>query len=298
MIFTHLSLLLGYKPKELAFYLFAEEEQFYNTVKIPKKSGGSRIIEMPSDTLKDIQKWILKNILENMEISKFCYGFCKGKSIYDNASMHVGKKCVVNMDLKDFFSTIKQEDVFYLFYRRGYTKKISYYLSKLLTKNGILPQGSPASPMISNIVAKHLDDRLVKLAEKYKVTYSRYADDITFSGENNVKNIIPIVNEIVKEENFFVNNQKTRYSYFYQRQEVTGLIVNKRVAVPREYIKKLKQDIYYCKKFGVISHLEKTNNQKHFFKEHIYGRVYFVNMINKELGRELLKDLDSIEWEY
>lgn len=296
--FKHLSLLLGYEPKELAFYLYAEEECFYNTVSIPKKRGGIRNIEIPSDRLKTIQKWILKNILENIKVSESCYGFCKGKSIYDNAVIHVGKNCVVNMDLKDFFSTIRQEDIFYIFYKQGYTKRLSYYFSKLLTKNGVLPQGSPASPMISNIVAKHLDERLVKLSAKYHAVYSRYADDITFSGGNNIKNIIPIVNQIIKEQKFLVNEEKTRYSYFYQRQEVTGLIVNKKVAVPKEYIKKLNQDIYYCKKFGVTSHLQKTNNQKHFFKEHIYGKAYFVNMIDKELGRKLLKELDSIEWEY
>ena len=92
----------------------------------------------------------------------------------DNALLHVGKECVLNMDLKDFFPSITQKAVFNIFYQKGYTKSVSYYLAKLLTKDGVLPQGSPASPKISNIVALHLDKRLSELAKCYKATYSRY----------------------------------------------------------------------------------------------------------------------------
>ncbi len=296
--FKHLSLLLGYEPMELTFYLYAPEESFYTRFQIPKKSGGVRDIEVPSDRLKSIQRWILRNILENIMTHDSCYGFKKGKSIYDNALLHVGKDCVLNMDLKDFFPSITQEDVFYVFYNMGYTKKVSYYLAKFLTKAGVLPQGSPASPIISNIVAEHMDKRLSKLAESYNAIYSRYADDITFSGATNITNMIPAVRKIVCEENFQVNEEKTRYSYYYQRQEVTGLIVNKKVSIPKEYLRELKQEIYYCKKYGVNSHLQKTENHKSFYKEHIYGKAYFVKMTDEEKGKEILNELDSIIWDY
>lgn len=296
--FKHLSLLLGYEPPELAFYLFAPEDSFYTKMQIPKKSGGMREIEIPSDKLKSIQRWILRNVLENIEVHESCYGFTKGKSIYDNALLHVGKECVLNMDLKDFFPSITQKAVFNIFYQKGYTKSVSYYLAKLLTKDGVLPQGSPASPKISNIVALHLDKRLSELAKCYKATYSRYADDLTFSGASNIKNMIPIITQIIHEEAFFVNEKKTRYSYYFQKQEVTGLIVNKKVSVPKEYLRELNKEIYYCKKFGVSSHLTKTENHKSFFKEYMYGKAYFVNMIDKELGQKNLCELDTILWEY
>ena len=296
--YRHLSLLLGLEPSEIAFYLFADESLFYKEIKIPKKRSGFRKIDIPSERLKRIQRWILDNVLYNMKIHECCYGFSKGKSIYDNALLHVNKECVLNLDLKDFFPSIKQENVFNIFYGKGYTKKVSYYFAKLLTKNGVLPQGSPASPMISNIVAEHLDKRLSALAKKYHADYSRYADDITFSGASNVKNIIPIVTKIIREEGFDVNVKKTRYAYYYQRQEVTGLIVNKKVSVSKEYIKELNKEIYFCKKFGVVSHLEKTNNHKSFYKEHLYGKAYFVNMIDKDMGQKILEQLDTIMWEY
>lgn len=296
--FKHLALLLGHEPLELAFYLFASEDLFYTKIQIPKKSGGVRDIEIPSDRLKSIQRWILRNVLDSMEVYESCYGFTKGKSIYDNALLHVGKDCVLNMDLKDFFPSISQKDVFNIFYQKGYTKKVSYYFAKLLTKDGILPQGSPASPQISNIVAKHLDKRLSELAKRYNATYSRYADDITFSGASNIRNMIPAITQIIQEEKFQVNENKTRYSYYFQRQEVTGLIVNRKVSVPKEYLREMYQEIYYCKKYGVASHLKKTNNHKSFFKEHMYGKAYFINMINKDMGQKILNELDSIMWEY
>lgn len=296
--FKHLSLLLGYEPAELAFYLFASEDLFYTQIQIPKKNGGFRNIEIPSDRLKSIQRWILRNVLDGMEMHESCYGFKKGKSIYDNALLHVGKDCVLNMDLKDFFPSITQKDVFNIFYKKGYTKKVSYYFAKILTKDGVLPQGSPASPMISNIVANHLDKRLNELAKCYNAVYSRYADDITFSGATNIKNMIPVVTKIIEEENFQVNEQKTRYAYYYQRQEVTGLIVNKKVSIPKKYLRELSKEIYYCQKYGVSSHLIKTGNHKSFYKEHMYGKAYFVNMVDKEKGQKILKELDSIMWEY
>lgn len=296
--FHHLSLLLGLKPYELSLYLFSDESLFYNHIKIPKKSGGYRDIDVPSNKLKKIQKWILNNILLKIEVHEKCFGFCKGKSIYDNASKHVGNDCVLNLDLKDFFPSISQKDVFYIFYNRGYTKKVSYYLAKLLTRDGKLPQGSPASPMVSNIVAKNLDKRLNLLAISWRANYSRYADDITFSGSEKVIELIPIISKIVEEEHFIINEKKTRYSYYYQRQEVTGLIVNKKVNIPKSFIKELKKEIYFCKKYGVSSHLEKIECNKSFFKEYLYGKVYFINMINKKLGNSLLKQLNEIEWDY
>lgn len=296
--FKHLALLLGYSTSEIAVYVYAPEELFYNQFNVQKRNGGYRIIDAPSDKLKNIQRWILKNILNNIEIHEACIGFKKGKSIYDNAKLHVGKECVLNMDLKDFFPSIKQESVFNIFRTVGYTKKVSFYLSKMLTRDGVLPQGSPASPMASNIVAKHLDIRLYELAKKYKADYSRYADDLTFSGSKSVKNMIPIIEKIVKEENLTINDKKTRYAYYYQRQEVTGLIVNKKVSVPKEYIKEIYKDIYYCKKYGVSSHLNRVNNEKSFYKEYMYGKALFVKMVDLKQGQKILNELDSLDWDY
>lgn len=296
--YNHLSFLLQLEPYELSAFVFGNENRFYKELIIPKKRGGVRKIDIPSLRLKEIQKWILNNILYNYVVDDSCCGFVKGKSIYDNAIQHTNKKCVLNMDIKDFFPSISQKQVFQALYYVGYSKNVSFYLSKLLTKNSILPQGSPASPMVSNIVARRLDNRLRKVSACFGATYTRYADDLTFSGDSNIKQLIPIVEEIVEDEEFHINKNKTRYAHYYQRQEVTGLIVNRGVSVPKNYIKSIKKEIYYCKKYGVNSHLEKTNNSKSFYKEHMYGKAYFVRMINQKQGDAILNSLDEIEWDY
>ena len=296
--FTHLALLLGIDPPLVSYYLFANEEEFYRTYSIPKKAGGYREIDVPSNRLKGVQRWVLQNILSKVKVHDKCFGFMGGKSIYSNALNHVGKECVLNLDLKDFFPSITIKDVFFIFYNLGYTKKVSYYLAKLMTKGGVLPQGSPASPMISNIVGMRLDKRLDKLANTYGAFYSRYADDITFSGSSSIIKMLPTVEKIIKEEGFLVNEKKTRYAFSYQRQEVTGLIVNKKVSVPKSYIKEFKKEIYYCSKYGVASHLKRIDNRKSFFKEYMYGKAYFINMVDQLLGKKLINQLDEIDWDY
>lgn len=171
-------------------------------------------------------------------------------------------------------------------------------MARLCTYNNELPQGAPTSPYLSNVVCLKLDKRISELAKKYGASYTRYADDITLSANTDISNIIPFVEKIVTDEGFSLNNKKTRVLYEYQRQEVTGLLVSgNRVRVDKKYIKKFKQEIYYCKKYGVADHLRHIKCDKRFYKEHMYGKAYFVNMVDANLGQRIIKDLDSIVWE-
>lgn len=294
----HLTMVLGIKKKILTKMIFAYQN-FYSIVQIPKKSGGFRELQIPSVELKYIQRWILDNILKKIRISKHATGFCNRKSIVDNAKIHIGNKCILNMDIKDFFPSIKFKMVFRIFVYYGYTKELSFIFAKLCTYNGFLPQGSPASPYISNIVSLKIDKRLSRLAEKYHANYSRYADDITFSANSSMKKLPEIIKRILLEEGFMVNEKKTRFQYFYQRQEVTGLTVNnERIRVNKNYKKELYKTIYYCQKFGVNNHLEKINCHKNFYKEYLYGKAYFINMVEPEEGKKIFKLLEEIQWDY
>ena len=297
--FEHLSLLLGIEKNKLSAFIFGNETKMYKKVLIPKKGRGNREILVPSNTLKYIQRWILENILNNIKISEFAKGFEKNISIVDNAKVHLNQKCIINMDLKNFFPTINIDSVFRIFNYYGYTKEISFILSKICTYKGKLPQGSPASPKIANIVCLRLDKRISKLCEKYDAKYTRYADDITISGNKGIENIIKIVREIIKDEGFFVNNQKTRFAYNNKRQEVTGLNINSgKVTISKKYKREIKQEIYYCQKYGVENHLEHIGCNKAFYKEHLYGKVYFVNMVEPNIAKKLLNELEKINWEY
>lgn len=295
---AHLALLIGLPTASLAGMIFADDN-FYSEASIPKKSGGVRVLHMPSLDLKYIQRWILDNILKNMHISSYAMGFCDQRSILSNAKLHTRQECVLNMDIKDFFPSIGFEKVFRVFSYHGYTKEMSYILAKLCTYRGSIPQGSPASPCLSNLVCLKLDARLSSLAKKYEANYSRYADDITFSGNAGIKKIEQITEMILGEEGFQVNPQKTRIAYKYQRQEVTGLIVNgEDVRVSKQYKRLLYQEIYYCMRFGVQNHMKKIKCEKAFYKEHLYGKVYFVNMVEKEEGKKLFSLLENVQWDY
>lgn len=294
----HFALILGVKKHFINKLLYCEN-RFYRDIEIPKKNGGYRLLSMPSLKLKYIQKWILYNILYNIRVSKFATGFHKKRSILTNANNHLQKECIINMDIKNFFPSVKQQRIFNIFYYYGYTKEVSFLLSKLCCYKGRLPQGSPASPYLSNIVCLKLDKRISKLAEKYKANYSRYADDITISGNYGIKKCINIITNILEDEGFKINENKTRISYKHQKQEVTGLIVNNsQVKISKKYKKELMQEIYYCIKFGFKNHLEKTNINKRFYKEHLYGKAYFINSVEPEYAKKIFENLEKIDWDY
>ena len=273
-------------------------EQYYTQISIPKKAGGYRELNIPNPNVRLIQKWILNRILYNIPVSEYAHGFCKGKSIKTNAELHINQECVINLDLKDFFPSITQNQVFRVFYYYGYTQQVSHLLSRICTYEGHLPQGAVTSPYLSNIVSLKLDKRISGLADKFNAKYSRYADDITISGNKKIKAMLPIIEKIIEEEGFEINSAKTRIQYKYRAQEVTGLTVNAgKVNVDRRYIKKLMQEIYYCKKFGPSGHLAHVGIDKLNFKEHMYGKAYFVKMVNEDLGKKILDELAEINWE-
>lgn len=292
----HFSLLLGIDNLKLNTFINSLDLYQYHTISIPKKSGGTRRLIVPSENLRILQKWILVNILENIKVSPYAHGFKKNKSIVSNASMHKGKEYLVNIDLKDFFPTIKFNRLFMIFYYYGYTKEMSYNLAKLCTYKGILPQGAPTSPYISNIISLRLDKRISGLSNKIGADYSRYADDITISGNRNILSYIKVYKKIIEDEGFQINESKFRVKRSFERQMVTGLVVNEKISVPREVKDYIKQQIYYCKKYGIEEHLKYSNCLNSNFKEHLYGVAYFIKMVEEEKGLEYLKQLSEIKW--
>lgn len=295
----HLRKILRIKKREQNLFFGAEKANNYRLFYIPKKSKGYRKIEAPSESLLQIQRWIKINILEKISISEFAKGFKKHSSIIDNAQPHINKQLVINLDIENFFPSINYGQVFRLFLYLGYTREVSHLLTKLCTNsNNVLPQGAPTSPILSNILMLKLDKRLSNLAKFFKADYTRYADDITFSGNRNISKMIPLILKIIKDENLKVNFNKYRLSYNNQQQIVTGLIVNKTLSIPKKLKTELGKAIYYCQKFGVDTHMKNINCTRLFYKEHLYGIAYFVKMIDEKLGQKYLAELDRIEWSY
>ena len=272
LINTALSMMYGNRHKPISkntILYYANHKNSpkrYKRFEIAKKSGGRRTIHAPAGKLKSILR-ALNFILQAIETPhKAATGFVSGKSIVDNAFAHTKHYYVYNIDLKDYFHSfdlfrVKKVFMFGNFKLNGNKEPLAYLLARLVTHplevNGeikaVLPQGSPASPVITNILSKTLDRRLSGLAKRFGLIYSRYADDITFSSLHNVyknEEFLNELNRIITEQGFAVNPAKTRLQKTGYRQEVTGLVVNEKVNVRRRYIKRLRNWLYLWERYG------------------------------------------------
>ena len=258
----------------------------------------TRIITAPSLNLKQRQKWILSEILNKIPISEHAHGFESGHSIKTNALIHANNDYVFCMDIKDFFPSISRQSVCEIFRTVGYSPKASDMLSKVCCYNNRLPQGAPTSPKLSNIFFAKIDTELANLAKLNNAIYSRYADDLTFSSKHDIPALHKAVEEIIGKYNFTLNHKKTRVFYPGQPKRITGLIVqNGCIRVPKHFKRRLRQEIHYCRQYGVTVHLENTNASHCInYREHLYGKAYFVHMIEPDTGDKLLNMLDEIDW--
>ncbi len=285
---NHLSFLVGY---DISFILGVINSPFhyYRKFNIKKKNGKLREINEPLPSLKEIQLWINEFILKKVEKdNKYITSYKSSTSIKDNAKFHKNQKNVLNIDIKDYFGSITIQKVYRYFLSLGYTSSLAFVLSRLCCYKNSLPQGAPTSPLLSNLVTKNLDNRLLGFARKINLRYSRYADDITFSGEFNERFIIKIVKKILEENGFEINYRKVRNLKNYQRQEVTGIIVNKKLQVSRQLRDRLRQEAYYIQKFGLDEHLKrkKVTDINYIYK--LIGLTNFAIFINSN-DKKLIK---------
>jgi retron-type reverse transcriptase len=242
---THLS-------KGLIFRFSKYGDKYYYTYNLPKKDGSMRQIAQPCNELKSLQAWIKVNILQSLVVSNACKGFEKNTSIADNALPHIGANAILVIDLENFFPTINIKQVWSMFRTIGYSARIAGILAAICTFKETLPQGSPASPKISNLVTLQLDKRLLGYVGKRAVVYTRYADDLTFStySPSILTKIYPKVKEIIEDEGFFLNQTKTRFAGPGRQHCVTGLVVtDKDLGIGRKKLHWLRALIYNLHKY-------------------------------------------------
>lgn len=239
--------------KGTLFLLSKHSDKYYLEYEIVKRGGQKRLISQPAKKLKGLQSWILNNILNYVEVSPSCKGFIKGSSIYENAASHAGANVVLNVDISDFFGSVTSKQVYNVFKMIGYNSLISTIFTNICTYKGALPQGSPTSPMLANLVAWKLDLRIQGFVGKRGIGYTRYADDLTFSGFNPAKliEILPIVKKILLDEGFSLNAKKTRISGAGRSKKVTGLVLyENKVGVGKEKYRKVRAMVYQAAKLG------------------------------------------------
>ena len=272
-------------------------EKNYKIYKIKKRNGKYRTIYEPNLILKQIQKQILNNILNNKSISKYAKAYHKGIQLKDNAIPHINKEMILKLDIKDFFENISFLDIYNSCFPIEYfPKSVGMILTYLCTYDNHLTQGSPTSAYISNLVMKEFDEELGNWCNLRNISYTRYSDDMTFSGAFNPSELITKVRKMLYKLGLELNNDKIHIVYKSSSQNVTGIVVNEKMQVNVKYRNKIRQEIYYIKKFGLSSHLKKCNiniDLKRYLNI-LYGRVLYVLQIN-ENDKEFIKYRQFIE---
>ncbi len=215
----------------------------YTTFQIPKRHGGFRAIARPKPALAALQRWILRSILDRLHSAPGCCGFERGSKLIDNATPHTGAKAILCLDIEGFFPSISAARVATVFRIAGYRTDVASMMAQFCTRDGVLPQGAPSSPKLANLVCFRLDRRLRQFAEKSGFVYSRYADDMTFSGPSSSRlaKALPMLEHIVNSTGFAVNRGKTRLLGGGRALRVTGLVVSPHsVGIGRRKVRELR----------------------------------------------------------
>ena len=268
---------LGYPAKTL-YGLSNNLEQHYHNVFIPKSDGTKRKLSVPDLILKSVQRAIADNILAHYPVSKYATAYKVGSSVQKNARPHVKKEKILKLDIEGFFDNIiysKVKDI--VFYEEKYSEPIRILLTMLCYYRESLPQGAPTSPAITNIMMYDFDERIGAYCSERGIAYTRYCDDMTFSGAFDEKEVIAIVKAELQKLGLFLKNRKTAIINNTKRQTVTGIVVNEKINLTKEYKKKIRQEVYYIKRFGIDSHLKKIGIlEKKRYIGSLLGRIAFV----------------------
>lgn len=304
------------KLRFLAFDRRTTEVSHYIRFKLPKKTGGERLISAPMPQLKSAQHWILDNILSHISLHDAAHGFLPTRGIVTNAAPHIGAEIVVNFDLENFFPSIDYKRTKGVFRSVGYSEAIATILALICTAPECeevvidqktyfvalgerhLPQGAPTSPAISNIICRRLDKSLSKLAENHGFRYTRYADDLTFSAAEKsvkLKTFLNRVRFVVNAQNFKVNEAKTRILRRGRQQEVTGLVVNEKLSIDRKTLRNFRAVLHQVERDGTAD--KRWGNSPDLIAS-LDGYANFVLMVDREKGAEFKNQVRRIMEKY
>jgi len=320
---------LGLSDKETAWFADCRSQQskatenglhHYNYFWLPKRSGSMRLIEAPKSRLKAIQREILQNILNRVPSHPCAHGFSRGRSTRTFAVPHVGQEAVLRLDLKDFFHSVPVARIGALFRTLGYPKTVAWLLQGFCThsasaslagkpfqglpwdmrkrlENKHLAQGAPTSAQLANLCAWRLDCRLEGVAKHFGLRYTRYADDMAFSGPYRLARqfefVEALVGGIAIDEGFLLNHRKTQLRLGSQRQCLAGVIVNEKPNCRRADWDLLKATLHNCRKYGP----ESQNRDGHpEFKAHLRGRLAYLSWLSPSRGEKLQRLWNKIDW--
>ena len=273
---------LGISAKTL-YAVSSNLGKHYRKAKLPKKNGGFRNLSVPDEVLKSIQKRIAEVLLIHMPVSRYAKAYRFGSSTLRNAKHHVGKQVVLMLDILHFFASIRYSTVKDKgFPEEIYAEPLRILLTMLCYHKDALPQGAPSSPAITNIILYEFDEQLGQWCREHGIAYTRYCDDMTFSGDFEPSEAIRYVRLELKKMGFLLNEQKTRIQRPGQQQTVTGIVVNEKLSIPADYRRKLRQELYYCRKFGIQEHLQRIDLEipENTYRIQLLGKVNYVLQVH------------------
>ena len=331
---SHLATRTGVNYKKLRDFVNRNNFEAYKKFSIRKRSGGRRFIHFPQPDLMFVQRWINEFILKPIQVHPASCAFSTGSSIYKCASNHCGAKWLIKLDIKDFFESVSEIQVFRLFKELGYQPLVAFEMARLCTaptswlsprtdykqwrvwdKNeiiqdynkrllGYLPQGAATSPLISNLVMRDCDKELSAIANKYKLTYTRYSDDLSFStrtkdfSRTSARNMIFEVYKVLSNAGYRPQYRKSKVIPPNSRKIVLGLNVDGELPrLQKEYKDKIRQHLYYLEKLGVREHVTNRKFDSIWgFKCHLKGLIDYANMIEVDYAKECLEKFNKIDW--
>lgn len=253
---------------------------FYREFKIRKRTGGTRNIVEPLPSLKEIQDWILSNILYEIKCSRYAKAYIKNRSLIENVKYHKNKDAVLTLDILNFFGSITLKNVEDIFLSFGYSSNVSNLLAKLCTYDGVLPQGASTSPYLSNLFLKSFDEIVAAYCVSRNIRYTRYADDLTFSGDKKDLDIENFIEIELYKIGLYLNKDKTKLMARNTRQIVTGIVVNDKLQTTKNDRNFIRNEVHYLAKFGIEEHLKRTKNKRANYLQHLLGKINFALYIN------------------
>ena len=311
---TDLARLLGVSLKDLRQYTARPNRAngHYLPLYITKKNGSERLLLAPKPRLKAIQRALHQKLVRKLPLNEAVHGFRRGRDSLSGASAHVGREVVICMDIEEFFPSFDFRRVSGFFRALGYSREVAILLANLTTvapddvpgaeSNYCrdipqLPQGAPTSPGLANAICWRMDKRLAALAHRFGAEYTRYADDLTFSGHDDLADgankFVRMVREILLSEGLYVNESKTRVMRKARQQRVTGVVVNERTNVSRREFDRLKAILHNCLKHGPRS---QNREQHEDFAAHLRGRIAYFCHVGPERGQKLRRMFEQINW--
>lgn len=285
---SELAIILGLSRKQLE-YLLSNASVLYRTRREPKTSGGYRIIQAPHSSLKRAQRRLLTWLYR---VSRWHYAASagyRGASILRHARPHVGRRCVLTMDIKAFFDSVNYGQVRAALERNGVRPDLAVAITKLTTRKRALPQGAPTSPLLGNLVLYGLDRRVSRLCERRDLRYTRYVDDLAISGDADLTDLIETIEYVVTRAGFRTAREKTTVRIHPEEQVITGLAVNDGLAIPHERRGQLRAIFQLAARGGTVL---PGKPSKVDVRRFLAGHLRFVRLVDRPFHDELLRDYE------